>query len=163
MMLAPPIQHIEAFSMADANAALLRWGHRMGPCIRPSDLAAHGMFAHGELVAVTVTAGLIQPNTLAGLTRADAIELARLCAARPSLCRPMLRLWREFVFPAFGRAWAISYQDEALHTGNTYRFDGWIAIGRSRSGTDARSGRKGRNKTVWGWHADAEQRARLAA
>jgi hypothetical protein len=153
-MLIAPIQHLAQIELRDANTALLLWQHKMGACSRPNaDIWAHGMFEHGRLVSVAIGAGLIR-ETAGGSTRAEAIELARLCAARPDLCRVMLRLWREMVFPAFGRPWAVSYQDEALHSGDTYRFDGWVHLGRSRSGTDSRSGRKGRNKTIWGWHAD---------
>jgi hypothetical protein len=121
----PPIQHIEQIDPAEADRTLISWGHKMGPCNRPMGLIrAHGMFAHGSLCALTITADLVNA-TCAGFTRQEAVELARLCAARPDLCRPMLRLWREFIFPCFGRPWAVSYQDEKLHTGNTYRFDGW--------------------------------------
>jgi hypothetical protein len=158
----PPICRLAEIPLDEANAALVRWGHKMGACNRPNaDVWAHGLFAHGEMVGVAITAGLIR-ETCAGLTRGQAVELARLCAARPDLCRVVLRLWREFVFPALGRAygyhWAVSYQDEALHSGNTYRFDGWVQLGRSRSGTDQRSGRKGRSKTIWGWCADEQTR-----
>ena len=153
-MLIAPIQHLAQCDLEEANTALAAWGHLMGPCRRPNGaIWAHGMYEHGVLVAVTVTSSLIR-ETAAGFSRDEAIELARLCAARPHLCRVMLRLWREMVFPAFGLSWAISYQDEAHHTGDTYRFDGWRRIGRSRSGTDSRSGRRGRNKTIWGWCAD---------
>jgi antitoxin VapB len=150
-----PIAHVEQIDMEEANRALVRWKHRMGACARPMGLLrAHGMFAHGQLVALTVTADLVR-ETCAGLSREEAVELARLCAARADLCRPMLRLWREFVFPAYSAAWAVSYQDEALHTGDTYRFDGWVQLQQhARSGTDQRSGRKGRSKTIWGWHPD---------
>ena len=155
-----PLQHIERIENADADRALIAWGHKMGPCRRVQGaLVSHGMFAHGRLCAVSVTADLVR-ESCAGLTRREAIELARLCADRPDLCRPMLRIWREFVFPHFGRPWAVSYQDEALHSGNVYRFDGWVQLREhARSGTDSRSGRKGRSKTVWGWHADPAQRA----
>ena len=162
-MLVAPIAHLEAIGLEDANAALERWGHRVGPCHRPNGhLWAHGLFEHGALVAVAVSAALIR-ETCQGLDRARAFELARLCAARPHLCRPMLRLWREFVFPPLCRChgweWAVSYQDEALHSGDLYRFDGWVRLGRSRSGKDPRSGRQGRTKTVWGWHEDGAVRA----
>ena len=86
--------------------------------------------------------------------REECCELSRLCCERPDLCRVVLRLWREFVFPATGKHWAISYQDAVAHTGNLYRFDGWVRLGKSRSGTDQRSGRRGRNKVIWGWTAD---------
>jgi hypothetical protein len=163
-MLAPPIAHLAEIDLADANAALVRWGHRMGPCVRPYGqmTRAHGLYQHDRLVAVTITAPLVR-ETCGGLTRAEAVELARLCAERTDLCRVMLRLWREMVFPALsqvhGWQWAVSYQDEAIHNGATYRFDGWVQIGRSRSGSDARSGRKGRSKAIWAWCADAGLRA----
>lgn len=158
-MFIPPIVAVREIELSDANRALVDWGHRMGACRRPhGNRWAHGLFADSELVAVTVTCSLISP-TCAGLDRSEAVELARLCAERPDLCRVMLRLWREFIFPPLskhrGFQWAVSYQDEALHTGDTYRFDGWVRLKeRARSGTDTRSGRPGRTKAIWGWHAD---------
>lgn len=160
---APSIMHVDQIELEDANKALVKWEHRMGACNRPNaDIWSHGLFMHNELVAVAVTAGLIR-ETCAGFTRAEAVELARLCSSRDDMNRMMLRAWRVAVFPAYGHPWAVSYQDEALHSGNTYRLDGWIQIGRSRSGTDSRSGRKGRSKTIWGWHADASERRRRAS
>lgn len=161
-MIIAPIAHVAAVEIDVANAALNRWQHRMGPCNRPNGhLWAHGLFEHGTLLAVTISSSLIR-ESCAGLDRSQAFELARLCAERPNLCRVMLRLWREFVYPplcrAHGWSWAVSYQDESIHTGNTYRFDGWVRLGRSRSGTDRRTGRKGRNKTIWGWHPEAGAR-----
>jgi antitoxin VapB len=157
-MLAAPIQHLEQIDTAEANRLLVAWGHRMGACNRPFQTWAHALFLHGEPMALTVTATLIREKCC-GLDRRDAHELARLCAAAPWVNRVMLRLWRECVHPAFGHPWAISYQDECLHTGNTYRLDGWLILGHSRSGTDQRSGAKGRKKTIWGWHGDAGARA----
>lgn len=157
-MLAPPIQHLAAIEEAEADQLLIAWGHRMGPCRRPYQTWAHAMFRHGQPVAVTVTATLIKPE-IQGLSRAEACELARLCADGPALNRVMLRLWREMIFPELaarhGWRWAISYQNEAMHTGATYRLDGWIKLGRSRSGSDQRSGRRGYSKTIWGWSLDA--------
>jgi hypothetical protein len=155
----PPLVAVERIENHEADAALTAWGHKMGPCKRPvGKLVSHGMFHKGRLVSVAVTADLVT-GTCAGYTRAQAIELARLCAERPDLCRPLLRLWREFIFPEFGREWAVSYQDESLHSGNVYRFDGWVSLRtHQHSGTDRRSGRKGRVKTIWGWHRDAEVR-----
>lgn len=153
-MLVAPIQHIEQIDLSDANRALTAWDHKMGACRRPyGNLWAHGLFMRGELMAVTITSALIN-ETCANLTRSQAIELARLCAARDGLCRIALRLWQAAIFPAYGRDWGVSYQDETLHTGAIYRFNGWRIIGRSRSGTDTRSGRAGRKKTIWGWNAD---------
>lgn len=91
---------------------------------------------------------------LAHLNRSNTVELSRLCAPRKGLCRLGIRLWREFVFPRLGKNFAISYADSDLHSGATYRFDGWGRSPRkSHSGTDRRSGRQGRNKWVWVWPA----------
>ena len=156
MMLVAPLVHVEQVELNEGNSLLVEWHHKMGICNRPMGTqVAHALFAHGNPVAIAFTATLVN-ETCAGKTRDEAIELARLCACRPGLNRVMLRLWREFVFPAFNKSWAVSYQDEALHSGNTYRFDGWRVLGRSHSGTDRRSGRKGRNKTIWGWTVVAE-------
>jgi hypothetical protein len=162
-MLIAPIAHLAQIDRDTLNDALNAWGHKMGPWLRPEFKGEwlHGLYNNGGLVAVVAAAQLITPHitTTAGpLDRAQAFELGRLCAVRPNLCRAMLRLWREFVFPAIcaahGYKWVISYQDAVLHRGDVYRFDGWVEIGRSNSGTDARSGRKGRRKIIWGWATD---------
>jgi hypothetical protein len=165
-MLIAPIQHVAAIDKADLNRCLVAWGHRMGPWTRPDYGGPwfHAMHHHGEPVAVAA-AGTLITKRAAGFSRDEAFELGRVCAVRPHLCRAMLRLWREFVFPdlcrAYGWRWVISYQDEALHSGNLYRHDGWLLVGHSSSGTDKRSGRKGRSKAIWGWCADpAEMTAR---
>lgn len=156
-MLVAPIAHVEAIDRGVLNDCLVRWGHRMGPWDRPSYREwAHALFRHGEpvAVAVAVAAQLIK-EPVAGLMRAEAFELGRLCASGPHLNRVMLRLWRDFVGSEIaarhGYEWVVSYQDLAMHNGNTYRFDGWTRLGRSRSGTDKRSGKVGRDKTIWGW------------
>ena len=152
-----PLIRFDPIDIALANDALAAWGHRMGPLERPfqSFDRAHGLFHGDHLVAVTVTSSLICAQVGGGLshiTRANALELSRLCADRPGLCRVALRLWREFVFPGLGVPIAISYQDADIHSGNTYRFDGWERVGRSRAGgTDRRSGRRSRNKIIWAW------------
>jgi len=159
-----PIISFDAIDRAELNEALTAWGHKMGPLNRPSFRPgiAHGLRHDGVLVAVTATEQMI-PAATAGLSRDEALELARVCAVRPDLCRVAVRLWREFVFPAVSRAWgttwAISYQDAALHTGGLYRFDGWIPLGRSNSGPDRRGLNPGRRKVIWGWHADPVVRA----
>lgn len=150
-MLVPPIAHLEAIDRGTLNLALHGQWHR--PEFRAS--LFHGLFHNGQLVAVTAADALIR-ETCAGLDRTEAIELGRLCAARPGLCRVMLRLWREFVFPALGYRWVVSYQDAVQHSGNLYRFDGWIKLGTSSSGTDQRSQRRGRRKVIWGWSSAAE-------
>jgi antitoxin VapB len=164
-----PLIAYDAITRDECNDALRRWAHRMGPVERPDTGVArfHGLRHDGRLIAVTASDALIA-ETCAGFTRAQAYELSRVCAERADLNRVTVRLWREFVFPAMaqvrGYSWAVSYQDAVLHSGNLYRFDGWIELGRSASGTDQRSGRKGRRKVIWGWHPDpATRRAHTAA
>ncbi len=144
----------DPISLEEANQCLLTWGHRMGALHRGNQGAiCHALIHDGRPVAVTTTSHLIAPvvGGAPWLTRDTCIELSRLCAERGGLCRVALRLWREFVFPALGYRFAVSYQDADVHTGATYRFDGWQRIARTRSGTDTRSGRPGRNKWVWQW------------
>jgi antitoxin VapB len=131
----------------------------MGPIHRSNQTGwNYALYHDGRPVAVTMANTLIRERvggTDLDLTRENTVELSRLCAARGGLNRVALRLWREFVFPTLGYQYAISYQDAQLHTGNTYRFDGWRRIGFSSSGTDSRSGRKGRRKFVWLWELEA--------
>lgn len=154
-----PLVTFDEIPLADANAALVNWGHAMGPLNRPmrgsfvsgGGDTAYGLTIEGTLLAVVTMSSLIREN-VAGrpdLTRDNTVELSRLCSSSPHLCRVALRLWREAVFRKLKTPYAISYQDAKLHTGNTYRFDGWKKIGTSRSGPDARSGRKGRSKVIW--------------
>ncbi len=171
MTLFGPLVSFDSISLAECNRCLVAWNHAMGPWRRPTFRGwFHGLRHGDELVGVTAAGDLIR-ETCAGFTRDEAVELARLCAARRDLNRVVLRLWREFVFPALCRAhgwtWAVSYQDRALHTGDLYRFDGWVPLARSRSGTDTRPGAKrwGRDKTIWGWCVDESVRKarRMAA
>ena len=147
----------EQVTLPEANSMLLAWNHQMGELKRGNQGAlCHALMHEGKPVAVTTASNLISPVVGGGcdwMNRENTIELSRLCAARGGLCRVALRLWREFVFPALGYEYAVSYQDADLHNGNTYRFDGWERVGQSRSGTDTRSGRPGRNKYVWAWPA----------
>jgi antitoxin VapB len=150
--LEPPIVVFRAIALAEANAALKVWGHRLGPVSRPCFALAwaHGLFVGDRLVAVATTHQSIA-GSVAGLPRAEVAELSRLCASGPQWCRVALRLWREVVLPGSGRFWGVSYQDSVLHRGEIYRTDGWTKIGASRSGTDRRSGREGRSKIIWGY------------
>jgi antitoxin VapB len=164
-----PLVAIHEIEIGDANRCLKEWGHKMGPLGRPRNYSpswCHGMFHNGQLVAVTTASGLIRervgglPDWLKDeLTRETTVELSRLCAARPHLNRAMLRIWREFIFPELPYRFAVSYQDACLHSGDTYRFDGWQRVGFSHSGTDRRTNRKGRDKWVWLWPRVAEPQA----
>ena len=153
--LVAPLASFEPISVDDLNDCLLAWGHKMGPLRRPYQHLdrAYGLFHDGRIVGVVSTSPLVS-EAVAGMGREQCCELSRLCCARPDLCRVVLRLWREFVFPTLGKPWAVSYQDAAAHTGGLYRFDGWVRLGGSRSGPDRRSGRPGRRKVIWGWSAD---------
>lgn len=159
-MLLPPVT-FEQIALTEANACLIAWGHKMGPLERgDADHMPHFVLRHeGRPVAVAMASRLVREVVGGGnqhLTRANTCELSRLCAERPGLSRVALRLWREFTFPQLGYTHAISYQDADMHSGNTYRFDGWERIGFSSSGTDQRSGRKGRRKWIWLWSSPAD-------
>lgn len=163
MMLIPHIFHVEAIDRTTLNRCLVAWEHKMGPYTRPNYTieAHHALFRHGEPIAVTASSETIRDsvgNTTLG--RFEVVELARLCASDPAWCRVMLRMWREGLFPdiasAHGRQFAISYQDEALHTGATYRNDGWAKIGGGGAkAVDRRSGRPARSCAIWAWPPSA--------
>ncbi len=150
----------EPVDLGKANECLVKWGHKMGALKRGNQSAVcHALIHDGLAVAVTTASTLIMPVVGGGcnwMTRDNTLELSRLCAVRSGLCRVALRLWREFVFPAMGYDFAVSYQDADLHNGNTYRFDGWERVGRAKSGTDTRSGRPGRDKYVWAWPPNSQ-------
>jgi len=154
-----PLVRFDRIDLKDANNLLVEWSHKMGKLERGNQGAiCYALFHNDQPVALTTTSHLISPNVAKrqDLTRVNTCELSRLCAAKPGLCRVALRLWREFVFTGLPFDNAISYQDADLHNGNTYRFDGWERIAYSRSGTDTRSGRPGRNKYVWKWPPTAK-------
>lgn len=154
-----PLRWFDRIDLETANELLIRWGHKMGPCKRPefNEHLPHALVHEGEPVAVTIAATLVR-HSIEGLpaaryNRVNTLELARLCASRGGLCRIALRMWREFVYaPMQANGWdhAVSYQDADLHSGNTYRFDGWQRVAYAPShGTDQRTGRVGRNKWIW--------------
>jgi antitoxin VapB len=153
-----PLITFDEIGLDEANRCLNEWGHKMGVLHRGNQGAiCHGLAHLGEVVAVTCASNLISPHVGGGcdwLKRENTVELSRLCASKPGLCRVALRLWREYVFTALPYEYAMSYQDADLHSGNTYRFDGWKKVGgMAKSGKDTRSGREGRNKIVWQWPA----------
>lgn len=45
-----------------ANDCLTRWEHVLGPCDRPFEQNQHGLVVAGEIIAVTVTGGIVSPN-----------------------------------------------------------------------------------------------------
>lgn len=145
-------------TLTEANEYLEKWEHKMGKLRRGRQGAlCHMLFLRGEPVGLTAASNIIAQNVGGGLkdlTRINTIELSRLCSSKPNICRVVLRMWREFVFPELKYEVAISYQDSKLHNGDTYRFDGWKKIGFSHSGKDTRTGRLGRDKYIWVWPPD---------
>src|SRR5271154_2656092 len=110
-----PLVTFDEIPLERANECLVAWLHKMGPINRPNfgGETSHGLSYQGELVAITTTSSLISANVANrdDLTRANTIELSRLCSSSPHLCRVALRLWREFVFRPLKYQFAISYQD----------------------------------------------------
>lgn len=166
-LLIDPLISFDLIDEEELNWSLDRWGHKMGPLLRPLAYGgcAHGLRHNGRLVGVCAWSALVRERCagLEWLPRETTTELSRVCAERPDLCRVVVRLWREFALPTIrevrGHDWAVSYQDSA-HTGDLYRFDGWVRLGRFKSGgKDQRTGRKGRSGWVWGWHPDPAERA----
>lgn len=160
-LLIEPLVSFDLISREELNDRLVAWGHRHGPVLRPEYRKPidFGLRHRGELVAVVAADTLIRETC--GFTRRDAFELSRICAARPDLCRVALRLWRELALPEIVKAWAtpwtISYQDAARHRGDLYRFDGWVKLGFTRSGSDARAQdatARVKQRVIWGWTQD---------
>lgn len=167
-MLIDPMVSLDRIDRDEANRCLVAWGHRMGPILRPEYRAPadYGLRHHGELVAVVCNDSLIRDTCQ--LSRSTAFELSRLCAVREHICRAMLRMWREFVFPdlarSWGTPWALSYQNAAMHNGDLYRFDGWVKLDSTSGGGDPRAVERtvsGGRRNIWGWHADAGERIAL--
>lgn len=163
-LLIDPFISFDTIEREEMNKYLVAWEHQMGPIERPEYRRPLDFVLreHGEPVAVIASDTLIRDTC--DFTRNEAFELSRLCAApsRHGLCSMTMKLWRHFAYPVIAKAWktpwVISYQDAARHTGTLYRFDHWLILGYSTSGTDPRA-RPGttsvRRKVIWGWNADA--------
>lgn len=164
-MFPDPLISFDRIDRAEMNELLVAWDHQMGPINRPEytppiDFALR---EHGRPIAVIAADTLVRETC--DFTRQDAFELSRLCSAptRPGISSMAMRMWRTFAYPliarAWGTPWVISYQDAVRHTGNLYRYDGWMIAGYSVSGTDQRAlpgTAKVRRKKIWSWNADAE-------
>lgn len=159
-----PLFSFDRIGRGEMNDLLVRWGHKMGPIRRPEytppiDFAFR---KDGQPIVVIAADTLIRPTT--GLDRSTGFELSRLCAdpGTAKVSSLAMRMWRALAYPlivdAWKTPWVISYQDAAQHTGNLYRYDGWVVRGYSVSGTDPRANddtAKVRRKIIWGWNADA--------
>lgn len=156
---------IVSFDLVDNDAAdklLVDWGHWLGGCNRPFGRQSFALAVLGVgAVSVAVSASTVN-GRCAEFERQECVELARL-ASHPGYrwaSRVCLRLWRE-IAPACWAAkyWpvraCVSYSNNARHTGNLYRFDGWQRWGTSKpskgGGGWTRPRKDGEAKTVWVW------------
>ena len=141
-----PIAGLYPIEVAQANAFLVKVGHRLGPVNRPFRQEAFGLEVDGHLMAVAVSASMVADHVttldLEGapderFNRQEVVELARLAAAERWATRVMIRLWRELCGPRWS-GWPvralISYSHNAMHRGDLYRFDGWVKV-RSDAGS----------------------------
>lgn len=164
MSLIDPLFVFDRIDREELNDCLVRWDHKMGPIQRPEYTPPIDFVLreNGRPLFVIAADTLIRPTC--GLDRSEAFELSRMCAdpARARISSLAMRMWRALAYPlivgAWGSPWVISYQDAARHTGNLYRYDGWLVLGYSVSGSDPRAlpGTAAvRRKVIWGWHGDA--------
>jgi antitoxin VapB len=162
-LLIDPYISFDLIGRDELNRCLRAWGHKMGPLQRPLFKAPcdYVLRLRGEPLAVVASDTLIRPTC--ELTRGTAFEMSRMCSApgHRGISSLMMRMWRAFAYPqivrAWGAPWVISYQDAVGHTGNLYRYDGWLLIGYSVSGKDPRAlpGTTAvRRKKIWAWNAD---------
>lgn len=163
-MLIPPLVSFDTIPRVEMNELLVAWGHQMGPIQRPEYRRPVDFVLReqGRPIAVISADTLIRETC--GFKRTDAFELSRLCAdpARHGICSMAMKLWRTFAYPlivrTWGTPWVISYQDAARHKGTLYRYDHWLIVGYSTSGSDPRAlpgTASVRRKKIWGWNADA--------
>jgi len=141
-----------------ADALLDAWGHWLGSCDRPFGRQSFGLYLHGEIVSVAVSASTAGA-TAGGWDRYDVCELARQ-ASHPEhrqFTRVMVRLWRECAPACWSsKYWpvlaVVSYHNRNRHLGNIYRFDGWTKVadmpGSGGGGTYSKS-KPREPKSVW--------------
>jgi hypothetical protein len=132
LLLDAPLVGLYPYAVAEANARLEEWGHRLGACHRPFGQQGWCLKVNGLVTSVAITASTISA-TVAGYHREQVVECARLCS-QPGVTwtnRIMLRLWRECCahqWPHWSIQAVVSYSHNAMHTGNLYRLDGWEKI-----------------------------------
>jgi len=163
-----PLVSLEVITSDDANRLLTAWGHRPKPMSRPYRTQAFALEQEGRPISVALSASAVSA-TVAGYSRTEVVECARLCSDPASAwaSRLMLRLWREVCgprWPDWHPKAAISYSQNAHHTGDLYRFDGWRKVdddcgsagggtwSKARGKEDAVRGKK----TLWLWVYDRE-------
>lgn len=160
-LLIEPWVSFDLIERDEVNYCLDKWGHRHGELHRPifASPIDYGLRERGNLTAIITADTLIRATQ--GYTRAEAFEISRICADRPGLCSTVLRLWKQFAYPAIRRAWGtpwvISYQDATQHTGDLYRRNSFALIGYSSGGRDPRAAlgtANVRRRLIWGWTDD---------
>jgi len=158
----------------EANRLLIEWNHKLGPVERPFRQEAFGLEICGKgLIAVAVSGSIIngpisirndEGEVVRSYDREEVVELTRLASNVKWANRIMIRAYRELLAPAW-KCWpvkaVVSYSKNEMHSGNTYRFDGWAKIndncgarqamlnrGKRRYGNDdPRAG----SKSLWIW------------
>jgi hypothetical protein len=153
-----PLIAFDLISNERADAALVNWGHWLGPCNRPFGRQSFGLEIESELLAVAVSASTVNGHC-GGYARRDVVELARLCAHpdHPELTRVALRLWRVIAPVIWERKYwpvraVVSYSNSVRHTGDIYRFDGWEKVAQVAGSTGGGTWTKPKApeaKTVW--------------
>lgn len=129
-----PIVAFDLIDDARADQALNDWGRYLGQLDRPYGRHSFGLFLHGELLCVAVSASTTG-ITCGGYRRQECVELARLVThpEHRELTRVGLRLWRVVAPGCWAREyWAVracvSYSNRNRHCGDIYRFDGWRKV-----------------------------------
>jgi hypothetical protein len=124
-----PICGVYPMDVDEANTLLVTWGHRLGKCHRPFGQQAFCLRVQGQPISLAISASIVSA-TVAEYVRQRVVECARLCSHPQASWanRLMLRLWREVCAPLWPY-WSVdalvSYSQNAHHSGNLYRFDGW--------------------------------------
>jgi hypothetical protein len=167
---------VSRIAVGVANGLLVEWGHNLGGVSRPSPMQAYALELNGEPISVAVSAFTVS-NNVAGYDRTEVVECARLCTAPGNAwaTRVMLRLWREVCAPCwpYGPVLAaVSYSQNAHHSGNLYRFDGWTRVtekaGTTKDGTqkwnrgEQNTKRPMGSKSLWIWRYERHQAADTA-
>lgn len=162
-----PLMSWEQIEPHRVNAACKEWQHYLGPCNRPYGMIGFGLFFHGQLVAVAMSAFLVKAS-IYGFDRTRTVECARLCTipGSPQWTRVALRCYRETAIAAWPYCAAdaiISYAQKDRHTGDVYRFDGWAKVTDTRASkvgpkSNRSSGRAIHAKSLWCWPPQAADR-----
>jgi len=152
-----PLVAFDVIEDAEADDALTRWGHWLGPCDRPFGRQSFGLFVAGELVSVAVSASTVNA-VCGGWPRMKVVELARQASRERGspFTRVCVRLWRELAPKCWATYWpveaVVSYANKTRHLGDIYRFDGWTKVADVPSGVAGGGWNRGKRydaKSVW--------------